>query len=180
MVDVATATLEQCEEAAALRGAAAEKHRPTKIRYLLVAEMPPDDLDRYFYFDTVDRHDHLFRNVLPHFLTEKPLKSGKAAQLEKLCALGVYLIDLKPDPCAAGAPETYADDLVARVLALEPDNVILIKVNVWDAAAQQLKAAGVNLIDERLCFPSSGQQTNFRNGFRKALEKAGWTSLAPE
>jgi hypothetical protein len=180
MVEVAHATPEDCEAAAALRAEASERHRPEKIRFLLVAETPPKELERYFYFDEVKEHDHLFRNVLPHFLDEKPVKSGKDTQLRKLRELGVYLVDLKPDPCEPGEPADYADDFGARVEALAPENVILIKVNVWEAVAVKLEKAGIKVIDERLPFPSSGQQGNFRLGFRNALKKAGWTSLAPE
>jgi hypothetical protein len=180
VVDASVASPEDCKKAAAMRAAAALKYRPGAIRFLIVAETPPRELTRYFYFDTVTEHDHLFRNVLPHFVNEHPMKAGKSTQLAKLRELGVFLVDLKPDPCAPGEPAVYADDLVARVNALEPEHVILIKVNVWDAAATKLEAAGIDVIDARLPFPSSGQQGNFRTGFRTALKKAGWTSVAPE
>jgi hypothetical protein len=70
--------MEECEQAAARRTAAAAKYRPDRVRLLLVVQMPPDELDRYFYFEDVATADYLFRAVVPHLVGEEPLKLGKA------------------------------------------------------------------------------------------------------
>ena len=45
------------------RRAAAARYRPANIDLLLVAEAPPNESGRYFYFEDVRRHDDLFRYV---------------------------------------------------------------------------------------------------------------------
>jgi phospholipid/cholesterol/gamma-HCH transport system ATP-binding protein len=47
MVLVKRATLEECEAAAAKRRRAAAAYRPTRVRLLLIAQTPPEELDRY-------------------------------------------------------------------------------------------------------------------------------------
>lgn len=39
---------------------AGAKYKPAKIRTLLLAEAPSDNLERYFYFEDVKRQDSLF------------------------------------------------------------------------------------------------------------------------
>ena len=46
------------------REEAREKYKPRKIEWLLIAEAPPEDLDRYFYFETTSSHDDLFRETI--------------------------------------------------------------------------------------------------------------------
>jgi hypothetical protein len=87
------------DEARARRKAAAEKYRPSHVRLLLVAEAPPSALDRYFYFEGVNRYDDLFRYVVKTVLRTAPLRPpGKRDQLERLRECGVFLIDVKDDP----------------------------------------------------------------------------------
>lgn len=138
------------------------------MRLLLVAEAPPCATDRYFYFEHVDTGDWLFRYVWEGLTGTKPDRAEKAVQLGRLRELGVFLIDLheanvsKPTqaqlrPCVPG--------LIARCRALKPDRVVLIKSSVYDAAFEAMKAAGLPVIDERIPFPSTGQQKRFLEGF---------------
>jgi hypothetical protein len=46
------------------RVASAERYRPDRIRLLLVAEAPPVEQSRYFYYGDVTQHDSLFRYVV--------------------------------------------------------------------------------------------------------------------
>jgi hypothetical protein len=39
--------------------------------------------------------------------------------------------------------------------------VILVKVDVYDAAFEALRDAGIAVVDERIPFPSTGRQTEF-------------------
>jgi hypothetical protein len=78
----------------ALRAAAAARFKPDPIRLLLVAEAPPSDAQRYFYFEDVAIHDLLFRYVVRLTLGLEPTREGKAKLLGKLRDAGVFLIDL--------------------------------------------------------------------------------------
>ena len=46
------------------REQARENYRPRSVKWLLVAEAPPRDLTRYFYFDHCDAHDYLFLETI--------------------------------------------------------------------------------------------------------------------
>jgi hypothetical protein len=122
-------------EARQRRAAAAKQYQPDKVRLLLVAQAPPDADDRYFYFPNVVKHDWLFRAVvralLPH---AEPTRTNKAALLAQLCDRGVFLVDLKPDPVDGSDLSQYVPALLNRIAELEPERIILIKADVYDAA----------------------------------------------
>ena len=154
---------------------AAARYRPARVRLLLVAEAPPNASDRYFYFEKVEEHDHLFRAVVRTVLREEPARD-KATQLRRLQACGVFLMDLKTDP-KSGAGEDlsrFVPGLVERVVTCAPEHVVLIKANVYDLAYRPLRDANVPVVDERLPFPSSGRQTEFRDGMNRALRAINW------
>src|SRR5438309_2352382 len=140
MVLVDEATPKQCAAAAVRRRRAARTYRPERVHLLLVAQTPPEELDRYLYFRRVPEADYLFQAVVPHFLSETPARSDKRDQLATLQDLGVYLTDLKPDPCDPHPPSDFVDDLARRALRHSPDHAILIKVDVYDAAFKTLRA----------------------------------------
>jgi hypothetical protein len=179
MVLTAEATAKDCRSAARRRRDAAKRYRPDRVHLLIVAQMPPYELDRYFYFPRVPKADYLFQAVVPHLLGEEPARLDKRAHLAALRDLGVFIIDLKPDPCNPAPVDSFVDDLVARVRGLDPQHIVLVKVDVYDAAFQRLRALGLPVIDARVPFPSTGQQTVFGIGFRSALGEAGLPSRAP-
>jgi hypothetical protein len=151
------------------RAAAAEAFKPDRVRLLLIAEAPPNAVDRYFYFDNVTKHDWLYRGVVEGLFGERPGRFDKARVLSELRRKGVFLIDLKPDPIDGSPLATYVPDLVSRCKALHADHIILIKASVFDAAYSALTASGLPIINKRIPFPSSGQQGNFRRAFAEAL-----------
>lgn len=159
------------------RREAAERYRPERICLLLVAEAPPSALGRYFYFEDVREQDSLFRYIVESVLGRSPSRVDKAHQLSQLRDRGVFLTDLKTEP-KVGDERLDADvpDLVSRVVALKPDHVITIKANVCDLCQGPLRAAGLNVIDERIPFPGSGQQRRFVESMSRALDSIGWTS----
>lgn len=173
MVLVSQATPADCRAAAEVRKEAAELYRPRAVRLLLIAQMPPDELDRYFYFESVPTADHLFRAVVPHLLGEDPARLDKRQQLAALRDQGVFMIDLKPDPCDPKPVRAFVPVLVARARELGPEHAILVKVDVYDAAFEALRDAGIAVVDERIPFPSTGRQTEFASKFRNALMLAG-------
>jgi hypothetical protein len=152
------------------RQSAARRWQPEHIDLLLVAEAPPSALDRYFYFEDVPTQDSLFRHVVEASLGEKPTRD-KAVYLDSLRECGVFLIDLSIDPFddRREAIPRCVPDLVARVRALQPEQVVLIGAAVYDAAYDVLHAEGLPVMEVRLPYPGSGQQRRFLEGFRAAM-----------
>src|SRR5690606_9747726 len=82
----------------AKRESASRKYRPKNVALLLVAEAPPQALDRYFYFEQVRSNDWLFRAVVKGIFGNVPSRDDKAYWLLELKRSGVYLIDASKDP----------------------------------------------------------------------------------
>jgi hypothetical protein len=165
----------EAQQARPCRDAAAARYRPEALALLLVAEAPPSGLDRSFYFEDVLDQDSLFRHVVRAVLAIEPSRAHKARQLQRLAHPGVFLIDLKPDPKLDGETlEAYVPDLVARAVELRPRHVITIKANVRELAQEPLRAAGLDVVDERIPFPGSGQQRRFLKRMDAGLASIGW------
>ena len=158
------------------RKRAAEKYQPDPIRLLLIAEAPPSCLQRYFYFDGVPAHDALFRYVVREVLGVEPSRTAKKTQLGQLRDAGVWLIDLKLDPKQHEREDLspHVDDLVQRAADCAADDVVLVKVTVYDSAFAALRERGLPVVDERIHFPGSGRQKEFEKGMRRALGQIGW------
>lgn len=152
------------------RQQAAEKYRPAAIKTLLVAEAPPSADDRYFYFEEVKSHDWLFRGVAQVVLGRERGGLPKGRCLLRFQEMGLFLIDLKLDPLDGTPLNAYVPDLVLRCRALSPERIVLIKATVFDVAFDDLAAAGLPVVNQRVYFPSSGQQTRFLQQFAQALE----------
>lgn len=156
------------------RKAAALRYQPERVELLLVAEAPPSNLDRYFYFEDVTEQDSLFRYVARAVLSLEPLRANKGQLLSGLKEAGVFLIDLKTDPIVEGnradLPGRVAD-LLVRCQALAPRRIILIKANVYDLAFSALRTAGLPVVDVRVPFPGSGRQREFQVQFAEALSR---------
>lgn len=164
------------ERARATRLRVAAKYRPEHVRLLLVAEAPPAALDRYFYFKQVTDQDSLFRYVVRTVLQIEPNRASKPQELVRLREAGVFLIDLKPDPKVGDETlGAFVPNLVERAVDLDPEYVIPIKVNVCDLCRGPLAAEGLEVSQERIPFPGSGQQTRFEHAMGRALQSAGWT-----
>ena len=157
-------------EAIARRANAADRWRPDDIKLLLVAQTPPLAPDRYFYFDDVATHDGLFRYVSKGVLGQTPPREGKRAALSAPRDRGVFLLDLKPDPFDARPLNSFVESLIDRCRQTDPNAIVLIKSDVYDAAYTPLSAAGLPVVDIRIPFPGSGQQRRFECAFAKALD----------
>ncbi len=62
------------------------KYKPVKIKYLLIAEAPPDSIERFFYYENVKSHDHLFLGVTEALypeLKDKYIKSRRDSKIKK-------------------------------------------------------------------------------------------------
>jgi hypothetical protein len=160
---------EEREQARARRELAARQYKPDNVALLLVAEAPPNALDRYFYFPDVREQDSLFRYVCRALLGREPTREGKADLLAELRDRDVFLVDLQEEP-RDGTPLTdFVPELVKRCQRLDPGWIVLIKATVFDAAHTALADAGLPVSSVRVPFPGSGQQTRFLEAFGRAV-----------
>jgi hypothetical protein len=158
--------------AAARRRRAAARHRPTDVDLLLVAKAPPTALDRYFFFEDVRKQDGLFRHVASSLLRRKPTRENKAELLAELCRRRVFLIDVVEDPFDRRPLSAHVPRLVERIRRLDPNWIVLIKADVFDAAYRAIADAGLPISPVRVPFPGSGQQKHFKKAFARALVRS--------
>ena len=161
--------------------AARNKYRPVSVSTLLIAEAPPCDLDRYFFFEEVPRQDSLFLEIMgvlypelkAAYLASKRDPILKAELLENFQSDAYWLMDLSevPHELTGGNPADSLPGLLERIkkVADKKTNIILIKSNVYDCCYPALKELGYQVSIERIPFPGSGQQGVFRERFKRAL-----------
>lgn len=158
------------------------KYKPDRVKTLLVAEAPPNSLERFFYYENVKEKDYLFLGVAEalypklknDFIESGRMPEKKSAILNNLKKDGFYLIDLSDTPVSFLhdiSVDSFVPDLIEKVkkIADTYTKIILIKANVYDAAFKELDKLGFNVIEKRMPFPSSGQQKNFQKIFAEAL-----------
>lgn len=164
---------------------ARRKYLPEKVTMLLVGEAPPDALNRFFYYENVKDKDYLFIGVMEVLESKDVINQYKILRLEKekkqmlenFQSKGYYLMDLSSVPAGIEMPELHVDEFLSELKQLETDRhidketpIILIKANVYDCLYWRLIGEGYNVVNERIPFPSSGQQRNFAVKFRRAIE----------
>jgi len=60
--------------------------KPDKIKYLLIAQAPPDSIERFFYYTSVTNYDYLFLGVIGVLYPEDKkefIESGRNADIKK-------------------------------------------------------------------------------------------------
>lgn len=162
---------------------ARQKYKPEKVKYLLVAEAPPDSVERFFYYDNVRQHDYLFLGIsqaLYPDLKETFLASGRNSQIKnsillKFQADGFYLLDLSELPLSLMTRDLNSQlpTLVEKIkmVANKETQIILIKATVYDTAFYYLQQNGFkNVVNIRIPFPGQGGQKRFQIQFNKSLE----------
>jgi hypothetical protein len=82
---------------------------------LIVAEAPPQDEERYFYYESVEEHDSRFRYLAREVLGVIPSRQNKGELLGSLRERGIFLID--PDAVEG----LRREDVLSRVRVLDPD-----------------------------------------------------------
>lgn len=166
---------------------AAEKYKPTdKIKYLFIAEAPPEKKEgeklRYFYSEKVEKHDHLFKNIVEVLFSVKYERSDKKKWLIQLQSKGFFLIDAIHTPIPSGLSKKVIAGLInddfpyllekLKKLTDKDTKIILIKKVVFNSLNISLKTHKFNVINtEMLDFPSHGRQPQFREKFKKLMEK---------
>lgn len=164
--------------------------QPAEIRCLLIAEAPPNNPHRYFYYADVRNHDHLFLGIMQalyperkqRYVAEGRLVTLKKALLAQFQADGFFLMDLVEIPLTlfGATPKSALPSLLTRLeqTISRETPVIIIKASVFDICYKPLTAAGyTNVAPDRIPFPGSGNQTRFQIGFSQALSRL---SLTPE
>ncbi|HEY3247379.1 MAG TPA: hypothetical protein VGK88_03670 [bacterium] len=174
------------------REEARRKYVPAKIRYLLVAESPPKDSSRYFYFEDVWRGDSLFLETMKvlyaqRYSDARTLRARKKHFLQRFKEDGFLLLDALEEPLGKiGQSEkvrkirSALPELVRRLAALRNAHknakVILVSVPVYKACTLRLKREGFDIVNtEAIDFPAQGRQRLYRQKFASALQMAGWT-----
>ncbi len=77
-----------------------KKYRPEKIKYLLIAESPPNDIRNYFYYDgPKPKHQMFFQNVIKAIYKEHCATDPVCRKyfLNKFKEDGFYMIDAVED-----------------------------------------------------------------------------------
>jgi hypothetical protein len=165
---------------------AAEKYQPKSTPCILfVAEAPPSNIDRYFYFEDVKRGDWLWIALMKALYpsewewgSTKMERQRKRAWLTKFQAYGYQLIDAVKKPLNSSLRYSQrvsviskaAPDLFAEISTIHPTQIVLIRATVHEALFQEMKDAGLPVVDQPLLpFPSAGQQGQFADGFRKLI-----------
>lgn len=157
-----------------------------RIDLLFIAEAPPADPARFFYFDQVHQHDWLYLSLMrvlfldARGLTARRLREGKLDYLERFRDQAYYLIDASDHPMPANATpgvkgaqlSASLDKLVCKLSGLATANtrVVLISGSVYEVCCARIKAEGFNVINtEMIDFPSSGRQQHFTRKLRRDL-----------
>lgn len=166
---------------------ARSRYQPQDIECLIIAEAPPDSVERFFYYDPVSNHDHLFLGIVGIIypgLKDSYLAQGRPGYLkrqilEKFKGDGFYLVDVLdvPKTLSSKSVAFAIPDLLSKLDTIigKDTPIIIIKVNVFDSAFYQINNAGYQQVSpERIPFPASGQQANFRRSFTRALRDLGF------
>ena len=166
---------------------ARRKYRPKQIKCVLVAESPPTvESGRFFYFEEVSRGDSLFWETMKALYPKDCPQSGyprhrKREFLERFRDDGFYLLDAVDSPLGKASRMIKCQRIRQSLPRLQRDlrevcaadtKVILISSPVYEVCADNLRAQGVNVInDEMIDFPGSGCQRKFRDKFSRLLSK---------
>lgn len=168
---------------------AREKYKPGSIKLLFIAEAPPEQTERFFYYEKVKDNDWLFLGIVKALCGNgsydaKKIRANKKQILEILQQDGIFLMDLCPVPLKRGiTAEPHKNDFMQRLEAEKAvdkpsTDIILIKANVFDCLYHDLKDRHYRVQDKRIPFPSSGQQQRFAEEMQKALEEIQYTPSA--
>lgn len=165
------------------------KYLPEHISVLFVAQAPPDNPKRFFYYENVPEKDYLYVYLSRVFRQDYSNKNNirehnrlvKTLFLEQFRENGFFLMDL----CRSSENIDYLISEVPffmeRLMKLEKEGrlsketpIVLIKADVYDSLRHLLKASGYNVQDYRISFPSCGQQPRFYKTMSECLEGIGF------
>jgi hypothetical protein len=175
------------------------KYRPDRPRIVFVAEAPPENPHRFFYYEDIKTGDALFINLIRALYTEyteengctvKEIRVNKEIILERFKADGYYLIDALHDPISLELSPRERIKLIKQHQAaiaqqltdlvgngpFNPEfpevGVILIKATVYEALADYLLAERhIPILNRaiKIPFPSHGNASRFRDALHNCL-----------
>ena len=168
-------------------------YRPERIRWVFVAESPPSDPARYFYFEHVSRGDSLFLEMMKalypsQFTTAREVRANKPTFLNRFKNDGCFLLDAVEYPLGdlgpTGKKRKLREALPGlvnglRALNAETSRIVLISAPVHTVCAFPLRRAGFAVLNtEPIDFPGSGRQRQFRRKMKELLLRNGWPYAA--
>jgi len=161
-----------------------QQYLPKHVKFLLIAESPPPAPEvqssrQFYYTDRVRKDDRLFTNTIRALYpeaaetSELELEEQKEQWLRRFQADGWYMIEALE---ASQVHEVTKKQRQARIQAAAPrlvervhelaepgTKIILIKSNVYDMAAEPLRAAGFNVLNTELVdYPGHFNQRTYR------------------
>jgi hypothetical protein len=180
------------------RDKAQDSYRPHIIKIIFVAEAPPDNEARYFYYQSVPTADGLWlfsmRCLFPRSYGEMPAKKLRAIKhqtLRRFKDSGFIMLDACLDPIPATTRPNQRvkiiwinkEDLCRRLKSLHEDaikkgvqppvGIILIKSTVYNALNEYLlNDCGIPVLNKGVMvpFPGSGNQKRFCEALHKVFE----------
>jgi len=162
------------------------KYRPSKVRFLLIAESPPSSRG-FFYFGTTIGKDHLFRETmkaLELWPRKEPMRKGidKRTMLRRFQSMGFYLLDTCVFPVDKLRPTKRREAVLSQtrrlvndVIDVDPARILIVKSSIFTPVRIALRDAGLwarVLNNGPVPFPSHGNQQTYRSAFRRALRRA--------
>lgn len=178
------------------------KYLPEKPRIVFVAEAPPEDIERFFYYEDVKTGDALFINLMRALYPElregnggtiADIRRTKAVLLKRFQNDGYYLIDALPAPISLKLSskerirmiQERKEAITQEVTGLLGDigpktpvsdtGVILIKATVFDALTDYLRRDmrfPVLNAQFKVPFPSHGHTAVFGEMLHKILSRS--------
>jgi hypothetical protein len=165
------------------------QYRPAHIKMLLIAESPPPAPEiqssrQFYYADRIRRDDRLFTNTIRALYPEAAdtpeaeLEEHKTDWLRRFQRGGWYMIEALEESQAHEVTKKHRQQLIrenlpslirrVRGLAGPDTKLILIKSNVFDAAAEPLRNAGFEVLNtELLDYPGRFNQRAYREKLAK-------------
>lgn len=170
------------------------KYRPQQIKVLFVAEAPPENTERFFYYERITEKDYLFINLVrvlyPEFNDNnggslQEIRKHKPEILKRFQQDGFYLIDALPGPISLKLSSSERARLIRQnkhntlneiKRNLSPNTkAVLIKATVYDALFNFLTESNILVIngDNKVPFPSRGHADEFRAKLDLILRENG-------
>ena len=161
-----------------------QQYKPAHVKVLMIAESPPPGADvqssRHFYrSDMARRDDRLFVNTIKALypeaadMTEGEIEPEKEVWLRRFQQDGWYMIEALEESQVHEVTKQQRQERIAdtlprllervKELADKDTKIILIKSNVFEVAAEPLRAAGFEFLNKRLLdYPGRFNQRAYR------------------
>jgi hypothetical protein len=168
-----------------------QKYLPDATKVLFIAESPPPEpaiqsSRQFYYADRIRKDDRLYVNTIKAIypgavdLTEAELEQDKEKWLRKFQADGFYMIEALEESQIHEVTKKQRQELIKDSLPRLLERVgqltnghtkiILIKSNVFDVAAEPLRAAGYDVLNTELVdYPGHFNQKAYRQKLAKLL-----------